>query len=86
MLTILKQSFPGATVNPVTAVYLNAVIEYLVADLLEVAMRAAVERTREKNASFRITLVDVLNGIEKDHEVKSLTETVLQRDQLMTVG
>ncbi|GBM94655.1 hypothetical protein AVEN_185625-1 [Araneus ventricosus] len=71
--------------NPVAAVYLNAVFEYLAAELLEVAMRAAAERTREKNASFRITLV-VLNGIEKDPELKYLTETVLQRDQLMTAG
>ncbi|GBN89684.1 hypothetical protein AVEN_104937-1 [Araneus ventricosus] len=85
-MELLKSSFPQGRVHPAAAVYLASTLEYLGAEILEVADTKAQERKRTKSgrssesSRYRITLEDMLQAIYYDDELKKLVDTVFKKN------
>ncbi|GBN56970.1 hypothetical protein AVEN_97456-1 [Araneus ventricosus] len=73
---LLETKFPGGTVKAEGAVYLTGILEYLAAEILELSVNVARDRTNGRSTGLKVTLEDMLQAIESDENIKELIDKV----------
>ncbi|GBO44850.1 hypothetical protein AVEN_21891-1 [Araneus ventricosus] len=60
------------TVKKEAAVFSTAVLEYVSAEILELLVNVARNRSNSQAGALKVTLADIMETIETDHEMKDL--------------
>ncbi|GBM30351.1 hypothetical protein AVEN_21470-1 [Araneus ventricosus] len=69
---MLVRKFTSGTVKKEAAVMLTAVLEYLSAEILELSVNVARNRSNSQTGALKVTLGDTMEAIETDPEMKEL--------------